>query len=508
MPAAAQEFDILARARYPIIYVVSWEESRVQQAIAEVAERQHKLLFVWTATTGFGPQQAQSNPDQNTPLQCLDHIISAQEAAIYVLKDFDDFLDDPVVVRRLRDAGQALKTSYKTLVLLSPVLKIPPHLEKDITVLDFDLPTFAELAQLLEGVIRQVSNNPNVVVDLDDPHKEQIVKAAQGLTAAEAQSAFAKALVLDNRLDAMDVQVILGEKQQIIRKSGILEYYEAQEEFAGVGGLTSLKEWLRKRGKAFSEKARKFGLPEPKGILLIGVQGCGKSLCAKAVSALWNLPLLRLDVGSVFSGLVGSSEQNMRKATKMSESIAPCILWLDELEKGFAGTQSSAQSDAGTTARVFGNFITWLQEKTSPVFVIATANDVSRLPPELMRKGRFDEIFFVDLPSAAERREIFQIHIARRGRDPQQFDLDALAQAAAGFSGAEIEQAVIGGLYDAFDADSDLTTEFILNNIHKTVPLSRTMHERIAALRLWARTRARPASPHEPEPIAPPPPEV
>ena len=497
MATTEQELDILIRARYPIIYVVSWEEDRVERAVREVATRQNKELNVWASTTGFGPAQSTAAPDKNPPIQALDQVINSPGAAIYLLKDFDVFLDDPVVSRRLRDAAAALKTSYKTVVIVSPVMKIPPHLEKDITILDFDLPTTQDLMGLLQGLIAQVANNPNVVIDLDDPHKEQIVKAAQGLTAAEAQSVFAKALVMDGHLDAMDVQVILGEKKQIIRKSGILEYYEAEVEFGHVGGLENLKEWLQKRGKAFSQRARQFGLPEPKGLLLIGVQGCGKSLCAKAVSSLWSLPLLRLDVGSVFAGYVGSSEANMRKATTTAEPIAPCILWLDELEKGFAGTQSSGQSDAGTTSRVFGNFITWLQEKTAPVFVIATANDVSQLPPELMRKGRFDELFFCDLPTEAERREIAEIHIRKRGRNPASFDLDALARVSAGFSGSEIEEAVISALYDAFDAGRDLATQDVQHAIQQTVPLSQTMAERIGALRAWASTRARPASPPE-----------
>jgi len=375
-------------------------------------------------------------------------------------------------------------------------------LEKDFTVIDYTLPGLEELGGQLDGIIGQVADNPNIKIELDEQGREQIVKAALGLTLSEAENVFAKALVLNSALDADDVEVVLAEKEQIIRKSGILEFFSAQEQFAEIGGLDSLKDWLKKRGKAFSEAARDFGLPEPKGCLLIGVQGCGKSLSAKAVAGLWKLPLLRLDVGSVFGGVVGSSEQNMRRAIRLSESIAPCILWLDELEKGFAGTQSSSFSDAGTTARVFGSFITWLQEKTCPVFVIATANDVAALPPELMRKGRFDEIFFVDLPSAGEREDIFRIHLAKRDRDPDNFDLEALARASGGFSGAEIEQAVISALYDAFDQDRTVTQEDLINNLRNTVPLSETRKEDIDALREWAQNRARAASVHAVEEVA------
>jgi SpoVK/Ycf46/Vps4 family AAA+-type ATPase len=291
-----------------------------------------------------------------------------------------------------------------------------------------------------------------------------------------------------------DVPVILSEKEQIIRKSGMLEYYRATEAFENIGGMEDLKEWLRKRKMAFSEEAKKFGLPSPKGVLLIGVQGCGKSLCAKALASLWRVPLLKLDMGKVFDSLVGSSEQNVRQAIKVAESVAPTILWVDEVEKAFAGTQSSTFSDAGTTSRVFGTFITWLQEKTAPVFVVATANNISQLPPELLRKGRFDDIFFIDLPDADERLEIFKIHIAKRGRNTTKFDLKKLAMTSEGFSGAEIEEAVIAALYDVFAKGEDLNTEAILNSLSSTVPLSKTMEEDINKLRKWAKERARLAS--------------
>ncbi len=296
------------------------------------------------------------------------------------------------------------------------------------------------------------------------------------------------------RLDGEALEIVAAEKQQIIRKSGLLEFYASDEALSTVGGLDTLKEWLRKRVRAFGPEARAFGLPEPKGILLVGVQGCGKSLVAKSVANSWRLPLLRLDVGALFSSLVGSSEQNLRNAIKLAESIAPVVLWVDEIEKGFSGVGSSNVSDAGTAARVFGSFITWLQEKNAPVFVIATANDVRALPPELVRKGRFDEIFFVDLPSAVERQEIWRIHLLKRNRNPADFDLNQLAMASDRLSGAEIEQAVIAGLYDAFDAGRPLQMDDLLNVLQETVPLSTMMSEEIDALRAWAERRARPAT--------------
>jgi SpoVK/Ycf46/Vps4 family AAA+-type ATPase len=283
-----------------------------------------------------------------------------------------------------------------------------------------------------------------------------------------------------------------------VRKSGVLEYYDASETMQDVGGLDLLKDWLRKRRAAFSQEARAFGLPAPKGVLLLGVQGTGKSLSAKAIANLWNLPMLRLDVGRVFGSLVGASEANMRAAIRTAEAVAPCILWIDELEKGFAGVQGSGVSDSGTTARVFATFLTWMQDKRAPVFVVATANDVSQLPPELLRKGRFDEIFFIDLPTAAEREQIFAIHLRKRGRDPQHYDLKRLAAATEGFSGAEIEQVVVAGLFTAFDAGRELTTDDMLEEVRHTVPLAVMMREEIEELRTWAQLRTRPASSRTP----------
>jgi len=304
-------------------------------------------------------------------------------------------------------------------------------------------------------------------------------------------------LVAKGRLSEDDIGDILAEKKQIVRKSGLLEYFDVDDKFDHVGGLKLLKEWLVKRGQAFTEQARTYGLPEPRGILLVGVQGCGKSLTAKAVSNLWQLPLLRLDLGKVFSSLVGSSEENIRRATAVAENIAPCVLWIDEIEKGLSGLDSSGSSDAGTASRVFGFFITWMQEKTRPVFVIATANNIEQLPPEIMRKGRFDEIFFVDLPSPVERAEIFDIHIERFGRDPKKFEQKRLVKESKNFSGAEIREAIIGAMYDAFAESREFNTDDIVKNMQVTVPLARTVAEKIAALREWADYRARRASTSE-----------
>lgn len=491
------EIETLIRARYPIIYIVSWEEKRVEDAIRAITQVRGKKLLYWSITQGIVNNLANRDDTTRDPMAALDYVIDSRDQAVFLFKDLHPFLNDVRLVRRLRDLTYALKTSYKTLIILSPILTLPSELEKEVTVIDYALPSLQDLDNLLTGIISNMKANPQVDTNLSQEEREQVLKAALGLTNTEAENVFAKSLVEKRKFD---VDVVLSEKEQIIRKSAILEYYRASDAFADVGGLDLLKDWLSKRAVAFTEKARDFGLPAPRGVLMLGVQGCGKSLSAKAVAGLWKLPLLRMDVGKIFGGIVGQSEENIRKAIRIAESTAPNVVWIDELEKGFSGTQSSGISDGGTTARVFGTFISWLADKTAPCFVVATANDVSALPPELLRKGRFDEIFFVDLPSEDERKEIFTIHLNKRKRDPKNFDLNALAEASPGFSGAEIEQAVIAALYNAFDQEREVTTEDIVGAVKESVPLSMTMKERIDVLREWAGTRARPASSIEPEP--------
>ncbi len=377
------EIDILIRARYPIIYVVSWEEERVIASLREIA-KPAKSVFTWSLTTGVQPQP-KTGGAAFTLLAALEFVERCGEEAVFIFKDVHASMGDPVIVRRLRDIAAELKRSHKTLVILAPILKIPPELEKDVTVVDYALPSFDDLGGLVDLVVDKMKRDgASVDVDLSMDERERIIKAAQGLTLTEAENVFARSLVEKRALDA---GIILSEKEQIVRKSGLLEYYPGTEKFADVGGLAALKLWLARRGTAFMQKAREFGLPEPRGILLLGVQGCGKSLSCKAVGSLWGLPILRLDVGKIFSGVVGSSEQNVRRAIQVAESVAPVVLWMDEMEKGFAGVQSSPFSDAGTTSRVFGTFVTWLQEKTEPVFVVATANDISQPPAGAASEG-------------------------------------------------------------------------------------------------------------------------
>jgi len=499
-----EELEVLIRARYPVIYVVSWEEERVEWCLRQIAEKREKNLYVWTVTqgivkSGVEPQQTKMGGGNTAdPLAALDAVIQQVQPAIYLFKDFHRFTVDDrcnlAVIRRLRDAAYHLRDTYKSLVIVAPSLRISQELAKDVTVVEFGLPTMADLDQLLDRIIDDVKDTPQVQIDLDADARERLLHAAGGLTLKEAENVFAKTLVLNGKLDANDVSVIFSEKQQIIKKSGLLEYYEASEDFNQVAGLDNLKQWLVKRSVAFTDRATRFGLSPPRGVMLLGVQGCGKSLCAKAVASLWNLPLLRFDLGQMFSSLVGSSEENVRRALQTAESVAPVILWVDEIDKALAGSSDFAGSDAGTSTRVFGTLLTWLSEKASPVFVICTANQIAHLPPELLRKGRLDEIFFVDLPSESERVEVLRIHLQKRGRDPAAFDLPALARASEGFSGAEIEEAVISALFDAFSEQGELSTELIQKTLGETVPLSKTMNEEMGRLRSWASGRARPAS--------------
>lgn len=498
MSSVAQEIEVLIRAKYPILYIVSWEERRVAETIAQVCKDRNRTLHTWSITQGMRPPVnrltgAVKPTTLPGELEALALIHEAPESTVFLLRDFHPYMKDYRVVRLLRDLAQQLRDRRQTIILTSPMLNLPPDLEKDVTLVDFGLPEQADIEAILDKVIASVKDHPKADVTLDPQQREQLIKSAQGLTQDEIESVFARSLVEKLKFD---IETVLDEKKQIIRKSGLLEYFPPQAELKDVGGLELLKEWLSKRTKSFSNEARQFGLPAPKGILLLGVQGCGKSLTAKAIAAQWNLPLLRLDVGRIFDGsLVGLTEKNMRSAISTAESVSPCILWMDELEKGFGGL--SGAGDSGTTTRTFATFLTWMSEKTAPVFLVATANDISALPPEMLRKGRFDEIFFVDLPDTAEREQIFTIHLKKRGRDVSKFNPKTLARATAGFSGAEIEQVVIGALFVAFDAGRDLMQKDLLAEAKSVVPLSVMMGEEIEELRTWAKMRTRPASKRE-----------
>jgi AAA+ superfamily predicted ATPase len=494
----------LLKARFPILSIETWEEERAIAEIVAVAAdpervRTPRQVLTWSLTSGLvGPEGA---PDRATqePGAALQQVLGLEEPTVAIFKDLHGRLGhgnaaaDAGLVRRLRDAVALLHDGVVpvTIVLLGPVLQIPVELEKSITVLDFPLPIENELRGLLDDM---VASNASVSVTASDQDLDRIVKAAVGLTLFEAENAFARAMAKDGRLGPDDVAVVVEEKRQTIRKSGILEFISEGPTFDEVGGLENLKRWLGKRAESWLAAASGYALDAPRGALVTGVPGCGKSLTAKCTASLWGLPLLRMDVGRVFAGLVGSSEQNMRQALRTAESIAPSILWIDEIEKGFSSSESG---DSGTSQRVFGTFLTWMQEKDAPVFVVATANAIDRLPPEFLRKGRFDEIFFVDLPTTAERVPIWRVHLEKRLKGSAAGELvvddrllETLASETEGFSGAEIEQAVATALFDAFAERRRLTEDDLLQTIRTTVPLSTTSAEQIQRIRAWADVRA------------------
>jgi ATP-dependent 26S proteasome regulatory subunit len=493
------------RAGYPIVNIISTEEDRALELIDELLRRKEmwkrpRKLLVWSVSRGFTDPQRRPAAKEGTrdPVQALAFIASYREGALFLFKDFHPYLRDnapnaPLLIRLLRDMVPQLKGSARTLLWLSPVLAIPPELQKDVTVVDLPLPEEGEYREVLSGLLEQVREDPKVTIDLDDDATDGIVKACQGLTRSEAENALAKAIVSQQGLTGQDVKAILDEKEQIIRKSGILEYSAAVADFGDIGGLGNLKAWLQQRNEGFSQRARDFGLPNPRGVMLVGVPGCGKSLSAKAVAAEWHKPLLKFDLGRVFAGLVGESEERMRKALEVAEGVAPCVLWIDELEKGLSGIGGSG--DSGVATRVFGTLLTWMEEKTKPVFVVATANDISQLPPELLRKGRLDEIFFVDLPTAQNRAEILMIHLARRNRTPSNYDIAAIANATDDFSGAELEELVVDALYEAYSSsERELKSEHLLRAAEDIKPLARSRAREITALREWASHNCRSAA--------------
>ncbi|GGM03112.1 AAA family ATPase [Nakamurella endophytica] len=504
----------LVRARFPLLSVQTAEESRVLAVIAGVLGDRSQVVpprqvYLWSTSDGFAALGQPGSPETRTPLAALAAATALTVPSAVVLLDLHPWLGagqapaDTQVVRALKDTVRLYRDGSvpRTLILVSVTPHIPPELEALVTVVDFALPDEAELRALLDRMIERNTRNGALTVDESDDARERLTKAARGLTLFEAENAFARAMVDDGRLTAADVTVVTAEKAQTIRKSGVLEMVSGTVRLDDIGGLGNLKTWLVKRSGSWLDEARDYGLPAPKGVLVTGVPGCGKSLTAKAMASAWSLPLVRLDIGRVFGGLVGQSEQNMRTAMRTVEAVAPCVLWIDEIEKGFA-SGASGGGDSGTSARVFGAFLTWLQEKTAPVFVMATANQIGLLPPEFLRKGRFDEIFFVDLPTDSERRQIFAVHLAARLQAGPALGrlavddglLGGLADATEGFSGAEIEQAVVAACFDAFDGRRALTADDLFHAVRNTVPLSVTQAEQITALREWADVRAVAAS--------------
>ncbi len=499
------EIETYVRAKYPLIYLLTPEEARAKDLLNRLARKMDTQLRYWSCTKGFVDQRESGGiPMREQPgatktsdlkkvvIEALEFIQNSPDNGFYVLLDFHAWLDEALIVRKLRDTIEMTSSCAKSLFILSPRKVIPPECEKEFILVDLPTPDVEEIQMILNRSLKALQGR--VRVSLSDQDRMQLVDAFRGLPSNEIENVLSRMVVRDGTLNAGDLSDVVCQKGRVIAASGILQFYPPREGLDSVGGLEQLKAWLQRKRLGFTQPARDFGLDMPKGILLVGVPGCGKSLTAKTISTLWKMPLLRLDIGQLFSSYIGSTEENMRKAIATAESIAPCILWIDEIEKGLSGMQGSDNADGGVARRIFATLLTWMQEKTKPVFLVATANDVSSLPPEFLRKGRFDDIFFIDLPNSSERLQILSIHLSKRKRDPAKFDLPALAARTEGFSGADIESVVAESLETAFLAGRDIT-QFDLDSVASAcVPLASTMAEKIAEVRQWAEGRARKAT--------------
>ena len=450
-----------------------------------------------SAMGGAVPASGTGNTIYNTrePMQALANMESMTIEAVFILKDFHRHMDDPIVVRRLRDVGQKFSANRRTVVITAPEITLPPELATLVEYFDLPLPDLDRLHEIVHETFTRLSKTYTLKLQLDAAGVDSIGANLRGLTEEEAERAVSQAVITRYALCPETITDVLEAKKQLLRHSGMLGFSEASDSMASVGGLENLKHWLQQRHGAWEDEAREFGLEPARGMIVLGVQGCGKSLCARAIAGEWKLPLVKFDTSAVYDKYIGETEKRIRKVFRVAEGLAPCVLWIDELEKVFAGSgPDSASADAGVSSRLLASFLSWMQDRQAPVFVAATCNNVTVLPPELIRKGRFDELFFVDLPNQNERKQIFAIQLAKRKRNPADFDLEKVAAAAKGYSGAEIDAAVQGALYTAFSEKTPLTAQALVEALGQTVPLSRTRAEEIAALREWARTRAVPAS--------------
>jgi len=522
MPDVLDRLKVLIDSSTPIIVMETVEEMRAVRLVRAASSPLNLAVFEWSIASGlvrcgsevvheYGravagagfPGSAHTTDaagavaiyQSQEPAQALSNLEALSIEAVFILKDFHRHIEDPVVVRRLRDVGQKFSSNRRTIVITAPALKVPPELKSLVEFVELPLPDKQRLRQIIDEVVVRLAQTRTLRRSLDASGLEAVATNLRGLTEEEADRAISQAVVTRYGLVPETVTDVLDAKKDLLRRSGMLEFVDAADNMAAIGGLQNLKEWLAQRRGAWDEAARKFGLEPARGVVILGVQGCGKSLCARAVAGEWQLPLVKFDTAAVFDKYIGETEKRIQQVFRVAEGLAPCVLWIDELEKVFAGSgPDSASVDAGVSSRILASFLSWMQDRKAPVFVAATCNNVTALPPELIRKGRFDEIFFVDLPNPAERKQVFEIQLARRNQTPSMFELDQLAAAAKGFSGAEIDAAVQSALYAAFASKQPLTTETLLGALARTVPLSTTRSEEIQALRQWARQRAVPAS--------------
>jgi SpoVK/Ycf46/Vps4 family AAA+-type ATPase len=473
---------LFLKARYPIIYINTIEEERVEYIIRKnIKTNLNRSIYSWDFVDGYTNNPNNEGFAKRNPLQALELVqkLNAETPALFLLKDFNRFLSDLSISRKLRNISRILKLQPKTIIIIASDLTIPKELQDLITVLEFQLPLENEINQELKRLINSLN------INVDSQLLESLTRACQGLSLERIRRVLSKIIATYKTIDENSITVLLSEKKQIIRQTEILEYYSVNDKITNLGGLNNLKDWLKKRKTAFSIQAFNYGLPTPRGLLLIGIQGTGKSLAAKTIANEWQLPLLKLDVGKLFGGIVGESESRLRQMINVAETISPCILWIDEIDKAF--TNSESKGDSGTSNRILATFISWLSEKTKPVFVIATANNIEFLPLEILRKGRFDEIFFLDLPKRNEREDIFKIHLQEfRPKSWESFNYLLLSQESESFSGAEIRQSIIEGMYQAFYEKREFTTDDICLALKEFIPLAHLESNQMIKLKNWA----------------------
>ncbi len=495
MADPVDDLETLIRTRHAMVTIRTAEEGFADRCIRQAARELDMAVLEWTVSDGLRrvfPDEHGMILNTDSLAGALAYMVRNPKPLVYVLKDALGQLGGAKAQRLLREVGRAYSADRRTVFLIDAEGELPGPLRPFAVPYDLPLPDADEIYQIVKRTVRQLRTSEEVAVKMSQEEFHDFLANLRGLTRMEISRVVAEAVLGDGRLEASDVDRVAELKRRRLRATGVLDYVPAPEDPPKVGGMDALRRWLSLREKALTPQARQYGLDLPRGILLLGVQGCGKSLMARHVAASWRLPLLRMDVGALYDKYVGETEKHLRTAFDVADAMAPCVLWIDEIEKAFASAgagSAGAASDGGLSHRVFGQLLTWMQDHAEPVFLVATANDVSALPPELMRKGRFDEVFFVDLPDAEARREIFRIHLARRKRKPGDFDLEALAAASEGFSGSEIEQAVVAAMYAAFAAGREVSTEDLRAELSQTQPLSVLMAEKVAALRAWAQGR-------------------
>ena len=510
MSSALERLKIYIKSSSPIVAMETLEEMRALEVARSAASELDLAFFEWSIADGLtrtdgtfsklrltSETAASLPPVNNTQpaVGMLAHLRTLTVEGVFVLKDFHRHMDDPVVIRRLREVAQTFCTDRRTVIITAPQLTVPPELQNQVEYLDLPLPDHARLMDIVETTYSRLRKKLLLARSIDKAGISTLADNLSGLTEDEAERAVAHAIVARNTLDDQVPADVLQAKKDMLQRSGMLDFIESPERMGEIGGLDNLKRWLARRKDTWTEAARAAGLEAPRGVIIMGVQGCGKSMCARAIAGEWGLPLVRFDTAAIYDKYVGETEKRIQKVFRVAERLAPAVLWIDELEKVFAGSGAdSASSDAGVSARLLAAFLSWMQDRKAPVFVAATCNNVTVLPPELIRKGRFDEIFFVDLPTDEERRAIFTAQLMRRKQNPADFDLDRLSLASGGYSGAEIEAAIKAAMYAAFSEKRALKTETILQEISGSTPLSATRAEDIEALRAWAADRARPAT--------------